>query len=57
MYQQYFDQAKAAISYLQTDELKELLNNDENLEKRVNEVVIIHSIQMFYIEKFDSLKS
>lgn len=39
MFQQYFDQAKAAISYLQTDELKELLNNDENLEKRVNEVL------------------
>lgn len=39
MYQQHFDQAKTAISYLTTDELKELLDNDEKLEERVNEVL------------------
>lgn len=41
MFQQYFDQAKAAISYLPTAELEELLNNDEKLEERVNEVLKI----------------
>lgn len=39
MFQQYFDQAKSAISYLPTAELEELLNNDEKLEERVNEVL------------------
>lgn len=39
MFQQYFDQAKTAISYLPTAELEELLNNDEKLEERVNEVL------------------
>lgn len=41
MFQQYFDQAKTAISYLPTAELEELLNNDEKLEERVNEVLKI----------------
>lgn len=39
MFQQHFEQAKTAISYLTTDELKELLDNDEKLEERVNEVL------------------
>lgn len=39
MYQQYVNQAKSAIDYLSSDELKELLNDDEKLEERVNEVV------------------
>lgn len=41
MYQQYFDQAKTTISYLPAAELEELLNNDEKLEERVNEVLKI----------------
>lgn len=41
MFQQYFDQAKTAISYLPAAELEELLNNDEKLEERVNEVLKI----------------
>lgn len=41
MYQQYFDQAKSAISYLPNAELEELLSNDEKLEERVNEVLRI----------------
>lgn len=39
MYQQYFGEAKSAIAYLSSDELKELLNDDEKLEERVNEVL------------------
>lgn len=39
MYQQYFDQARQALSYLPAAELEELLNNDEKLEERVNEVL------------------
>lgn len=39
MYQQYMNQAQASIAYLSTDELKELINDDEKLEERVNEVV------------------
>lgn len=41
MFQQYFDQAKTTISYLPNAELEELLNNDEKLEERVNEVLKI----------------
>lgn len=39
MYQQYLNQAKAALDYLSSDELKELLNDDDKLEERVNDVV------------------
>lgn len=39
MYQQYLNQATAAVAYLSTDELKELINDDEKLEERINDVV------------------
>lgn len=39
MYQQFFGQAKSDIAYLSSDELKELLNDDEKLESRINNVV------------------
>lgn len=39
MYQQYLDQARTAISYLPNAELESLLNDDEKLEERVNEVL------------------
>lgn len=39
MYQQYLNQATATISNLSSDELKELLNDDEKLEVHVNDVV------------------
>lgn len=39
MAHQYLSQANAAVAYLSTDELKELLNNDEKLEERINDVV------------------
>lgn len=39
MYQQYLNQAQSAISNLDTDALKELMNDDEKLEIHVNEVV------------------
>lgn len=41
MYQQFFVQAKSAIAYLSSDELQELINDDEKLEGRVNSVVIL----------------
>lgn len=39
MYHQYFNQASSALAYLSSDELKELLNDDEKLEERINDVV------------------
>lgn len=39
MAHQYLSSASAAVAYLSTDELKELLNDDEKLEERVNDVV------------------
>lgn len=39
MAHQYLSQANAAVAYLSTDELKELLNNDEKLEERIDDVV------------------
>lgn len=39
MYQQYLNQATAAVAYLSTDELKELINDDAKLEERINDVV------------------
>lgn len=39
MYQQYMNQAQAAIRNLTSDELKELLNEDEKLEVHVNDAV------------------
>lgn len=41
MYQQYVYQAQSAIAYLSTDELKELINDDEKLEERVMDVVSV----------------
>lgn len=41
MYQQYIYQAQSAIAYLSTDELKELINDDEKLEERVMDVVSV----------------
>lgn len=41
MYQQYMNQIQSTLSYLSSDELKELLNNDDELEKRVDEAVRI----------------
>lgn len=39
MYHQYMNQAQAKIANLSSDELKELINDDEKLEEHVNEVV------------------
>lgn len=39
MYQQYMNQVQLSLSDMSSDELKELLNNDDELEKRVDEVV------------------
>ncbi|XP_031637789.1 vacuolar protein sorting-associated protein 37B [Contarinia nasturtii] len=41
MYQQFFAQAKSAISFLSSDELKALLNDDAKLEERVDSVLKI----------------
>lgn len=39
MFQQYLHQATSAVAYLSSDELKELINDDEKLEERINDVV------------------
>lgn len=49
MFQQYMNQASAAIDYLSSDELKVLLNDDEKLEEQVNEVVNIYQNESFPI--------
>ncbi|XP_055305601.1 vacuolar protein sorting-associated protein 37B [Sitodiplosis mosellana] len=41
MYQQFFGQAKSDVAYLTSEELKELLNDDDKLESRINNVVNI----------------
>lgn len=47
MYQQYLNQAQSAINNLSSDELKELLNDDEKLEVHVNDAVSGFNI-LFY---------
>lgn len=39
MYQQYMNQIQSNLNYLTNDELKELMNNDDELEKRVDDAV------------------
>lgn len=39
MFQQYLNQANTAVAYLSSDELKELIDDDEKLEERINDVV------------------
>lgn len=39
MYQQYINEIQSTISHLSSDELKELLHNDDELEKRVDDAV------------------
>lgn len=39
MYEQYLNQATSELSYLSSDELKDLLNDDDKLEERVSDVV------------------
>lgn len=39
MIQSYLGQVKSATSFLSTDELKQLLNDDEKLEIIINDVV------------------
>lgn len=36
---QYIAQAEVTLNYLSSDELRDLLNDDEKLEARVNELV------------------
>lgn len=39
MYQQYINSAKTSLDYLDSDELKDLLNDDDKLEQRVTDSV------------------
>lgn len=39
MYQQYLNSAQASLHQLSSDELKELLNDDDKLEEKINESV------------------
>lgn len=39
MYQQYINSAKTSLDYLNSDELKDLLNDDDKLEQRVTDAV------------------
>lgn len=49
MYQQYLSQALSSVSGLSSDDLKELLNDDEKLEERVNEVVRVLFIDVVVV--------
>lgn len=39
MYQQYLNSAQASLHQLSSDELKELLNDEDKLEEKINESV------------------
>jgi len=45
MYQEYLNQVQSTISTLSSDELKELLNNDEMVEEKVDEVLEVLKAQ------------
>lgn len=47
MFHQYMSKAQAKIAPLSSDELKELMNDDEKLEEYVNEVVCIQISVIF----------
>lgn len=49
MYQQYLNQAQSSINNLSSDELKELLNDDEKLEVHVNDAVSGLRILRFFL--------
>lgn len=57
MYQQYVNQIQTSISSLSSEELKELLNNDDELERRVDEVVCIFfvSVTSFVDDSFHKI--
>lgn len=42
MYQQYLNQAVSSLGHLSSDELKDLLNDDDKLDNRVNDAVRKH---------------
>lgn len=50
MYQQYLNQATSALSYLSSDELKDLLNDDDKLEERVSDVVSLFREFIFFLQ-------
>lgn len=50
MYQQYLNSAQASLHQLSSDDLKELLNDDEKLEQKINESV---SNFVFFMRHFD----
>lgn len=58
---QYIAQAEVTLSYLSSDELRDLLNDDDKLEARVNELVSLHffcdDIQMSHICCYHSYSS
>lgn len=51
MYQPFMNSAKASLDYLDSDELKDLLNDDDKLEERVSESVSIFSFFMVIVCK------
>lgn len=47
MYQQYLNQAVSSLGNLSSDELKELLNDEDKLDERVNQAVsLIYTISI-----------
>lgn len=53
MYQQYLNSAQASLHQLSSDELKELLNDDEKLEEKINESV--SNLFYFFMRHFNDI--
>lgn len=39
MHQQYLSQATSALNYMTSEQLRELLNDDEKVEEQIDEIV------------------
>lgn len=51
MYQQYLNQAVSSLGHLSSDDLKDLLNDDDKLDDRVNDAVSTLSPLNIYDDK------
>lgn len=39
MYQQYLNQAQGSLNYMNSEELRDFLNDEDKLEEKVDEIV------------------
>lgn len=51
---QYIAQAEVTLNYLSSDELRDLLNDDDKLEARVNELVRLYTVSLVVNDSYHS---